>query len=126
MAMRCGQRQEIVGVGIGVDHREHSLVVAPGERPGQVARQFHGNSRLEVVWTLIPVLIVSAIAVPTFSTLAVTSKPAPEGALQVTAIGHQWWWEFQYPELGITTANELHLPVDRPVSVTLESGDVIH
>lgn len=96
------------------------------ERPGQVARQFHGNSRLEVVWTLIPVLIVAAIAVPTFSTMAVTNKPAPEGALQVIAIGHQWWWEFQYPELGITTANEMHLPVDRPIAVTLESKDVIH
>jgi len=96
------------------------------ERPGQVARQFHGNSRLEIVWTLIPVLIVAAMAVPTFSTMAVTSKPAPDGALQVIAIGHQWWWEFQYPELGITTANELHLPVDRPVNVTLESKDVIH
>lgn len=96
------------------------------ERPGQVARQFHGNPRLEVVWTLIPVLIVVAMAVPTYSTMAATSKPAPEGALQVIAIGHQWWWEFQYPELGITTANEMHLPVDRPVSVTLRSTDVIH
>ena len=96
------------------------------ERPGGEARQFHGNSRLEVVWTLIPVLIVVAMAVPTFSTMAVTSKPAPDNALKVIAIGHQWWWEFQYPELGITTANELHLPVDRPVSVALQSGDVIH
>ncbi|MGE3858015.1 MAG: cytochrome c oxidase subunit II, partial [Dehalococcoidia bacterium] len=96
------------------------------ERPDGVARQFHGNPRLEVVWTLIPVLIVVAMAVPTYSTMAVTSKPAPEGALQVVAIGHQWWWEFQYPELGITTANELHLPVDRPVSVLLQSTDVIH
>ena len=96
------------------------------ERPGQEARQFHGNSRLEVVWTLIPVLLVVAMAVPTFSTMSVLTKPAPEGALQVIAIGHQWWWEFQYPELGITTANELHLPVNRPVSVTLKSVDVIH
>jgi cytochrome c oxidase subunit 2 len=96
------------------------------ERPGQVARQFHGNSRLEVVWTLIPVLIVVAMAVPTFSTMAVTSKPAPDNALQVIAIGHQWWWEFQYPELGISTANELHLPVNRPVSIKLQSTDVIH
>ena len=96
------------------------------ERPGQVARQFHGNSRLEVIWTLVPVLIVVAIAVPTYSAMASITKPAPENALKVIAIGHQWWWEFRYPELGITTANELHLPVDRPVSVTLESKDVIH
>ena len=96
------------------------------ERPGQVARQFHGNSRLEVVWTLIPSILVVAMAVPTFSVMSVTSKPPPDNALKVIAIGHQWWWEFQYPELGITTANELHLPVNRPVSVILQSGDVIH
>ncbi|MFA7248811.1 MAG: cytochrome c oxidase subunit II [Dehalococcoidia bacterium] len=96
------------------------------ERPGQLARQFHGNSRLEVIWTLIPVLIVVAISVPTFSAMAATSKPAPDDALKVIAIGHQWWWEFQYPEQGITTANELHLPVGRPVSITLTSKDVIH
>ena len=96
------------------------------ERPGQTAQQFHGNSRLEVLWTLIPVLLVVVITVPTFTVMAATSKPAPKDALQVIAIGHQWWWEFQYPELGITTANELHLPVNRPVAVSLESVDVIH
>ena len=51
---------------------------------------------------------------------------APEGALEVVAIGHQWWFEFQYPELGITTANELYLPVDRAVNIKLQSVDVIH
>ena len=96
------------------------------ERPGQVARQFHGNFRLEVIWTLIPVLIVVAMAVPTFSTMAAINQPAPDNALKVIAIGHQWWWEFKYPELGITTANELYLAEGRPVSVMLESTDVIH
>ena len=96
------------------------------ERPGQTAMQFHGNARLEVVWTLIPVLIVVAMAVPTFATIHDTTGAAPDNALQVTAIGHQWWFEFQYPELGIVTANELHIPVDRPVNITLESKDVIH
>ena len=96
------------------------------ERPGQAARQFHGNSRLEVVWTLIPVVIVVIMAVPTFAALSDSAKAPPADALQVVAIGHQWWFEFQYPELGITTANELHVPVDRAVYVTLESKDVIH
>ena len=96
------------------------------ERPGQVARQFHGNSKLEVVWTLIPVLIVVVMAIPTFSTIHDTAQEPPKDALQVIAIGHQWWFEFQYPELGITTANELHVPVDRAVYITLESKDVIH
>ncbi|MEX2445831.1 MAG: cytochrome c oxidase subunit II [Dehalococcoidia bacterium] len=114
----------IVFVGIMALTLIFSLVYR--ERPGQVARQFHGNSRLEVLWTLIPVLIVVVMAVPTFSTIAETHAPAPEGALEVRAIGHQWWFEFEYPELGITTANELHIPVDRAVNVTLESEDVIH
>ncbi|MSQ30986.1 MAG: cytochrome c oxidase subunit II [Dehalococcoidia bacterium] len=96
------------------------------ERPGQTALQFHGNSKLEVVWTLIPVIIVVIMAVPTFSAISETSKAPPADALKVVAIGHQWWFEFQYPELGLTTANELHVPVGRAVSVTLESKDVIH
>ena len=96
------------------------------ERPGQTAMQFHGNSKLEVVWTLIPVIIVAIMAVPTFSAISATSKAPPGDALEVVAIGHQWWFEFQYPELGITTANELHVPVGRAVSIKLESHDVIH
>ena len=97
------------------------------ERPGRVAKQIHGNTRLEVVWTLIPVVLVVIIAVPTFEAISKTSgAEAPADALQVTATGHQWWFEFEYPELGITTANEIHIPVDRPVEFTLLSEDVIH
>ena len=97
------------------------------ERPGREARQFHGNARLEVIWTLVPVAIVAAISIPTFNAIRdTTADELPDGALQVIATGHQWWFEFEYPELGITTANELHLPVDRAVNVTLLSDDVIH
>jgi cytochrome c oxidase subunit II len=100
------------------------------ERPGEEARQFHGNPRLEVLWTLVPVGIVVAMAVPTFQVIAeMHQDPADVGGgdvLEVVAIGHQWWFEFQYPELDIVTANELYIPVDRPVSITLQSVDVIH
>jgi cytochrome c oxidase subunit 2 len=96
------------------------------EREGAEAMQFHGNARLEVLWTLIPVAIVAVIAIPTFNAIVDTHGDAPDGALEVIATGHQWWFEFEYPEFGITTANELYLPVDRPVSVTLLSVDVIH
>ncbi|MEE9284659.1 MAG: cytochrome c oxidase subunit II [Dehalococcoidia bacterium] len=97
-------------------------------RPNQsgLPPQIHGSTRLEIVWTLIPVLILAIIAVPTYITIADQSKP-PEGpAIDVEVIGHQWWWEFRYPDLGITTANEMHVPVDTAVNITLLSGDVVH
>ena len=96
------------------------------EREGAVAKQFHGNSKLEVLLVGVPVMIVVAMMVPSFRAIAQNTADPPEDALQVIAIGHQWWFEFQYPELGITTANEMHVPVGRAVNVTLKSDDVIH
>ncbi len=96
------------------------------ERPGREARQFHGNTRLEVWWTLIPVVIVAIIAVPTFISIFDTSGDPPEDAVVVEVTAHQWWFEFRYPEQGIVTANEIHLPVDRAASFKLQSVDVIH
>jgi cytochrome c oxidase subunit 2 len=89
-------------------------------------RQTHGNTRLEVVWTIIPAVLLAVLAVPTVSTLFdIRTKPAGE-VLEVTVIGHQWWWEYQYPSLGINTANELHIPADTNVYLSLGSADVIH
>lgn len=100
------------------------------ERPGRQARQIHGNTRLEVVWTLVPVAIIAMIAVPTFDALFKIADKPPADALKVEAIGHQWWFEFRYlDEAGntvLTTANELHLPEGRAVAVDLRSVDVIH
>lgn len=96
------------------------------EKEGTTAQQFHGNSKLEAVLLAVPVLIVVAMMVPSFKAIAQNTADPPEGALEVIAIGHQWWFEFQYPELGVTTANELHVPVGRAVSVKLKSADVIH
>jgi cytochrome c oxidase subunit 2 len=87
--------------------------------------QHHGHTTLEIAWTLAPALILVFIAVPTVRTIFQTSK-APPGALKVEVIGHQWWWEYRYPDLGIVTANELHVPVGKPVSVDITSADVIH
>lgn len=82
---------------------------------------------LEVVWTIGPALVVLMISIPTVRTIF-RSQPrvAPEGALEIKVTAHQWWWEFQYGDSGITTANELHLPVGRPIRLNLVSSDVIH
>jgi len=96
------------------------------EQEGVEALQTHGNSRLEILWTFIPVIIVVIMAVPTFDAIVQMEGDAPDGALEVTAIGNQWWFAFEYEEEGIVTATDLHLEVNRPVSVTLLSNDVIH
>lgn len=97
------------------------------DRPGRAEpRPVHGHLGLEIGWTLVPVIIVIAIAVPTIATIFKTQAAAPPGSLRVELIGHQWWWEIRYPELGVTTVNELHIPTGRPVSLTLKSADVIH
>jgi len=89
-------------------------------------RQVHGHLGMEVAWTIGPALIVVAIAVPTIQALFDTQRGDPENAMLVDVVGHQFWWEFRYPEQGVVTANELHLPVGRPVSLRLHSADVIH
>jgi cytochrome c oxidase subunit 2 len=89
-------------------------------------RQIHGHLGLELAWTIAPALIVVAIAIPTIQAVFSTQRGDPENALVVDVVGHQYWWEFRYPDTGVVTANELHLPVDRPVSLRLHSADVVH
>ncbi len=89
--------------------------------------QIHGNTPLEITWTIIPAVILIVILYFTFQTQAALANPPEDpNSVHVRVIGHQWWWEFQYPDLGVTTANELHIPSKVPVVVTLESADVIH
>ncbi len=96
-------------------------------RPGDLKpKQVHGNAALEVTWTVIPVVILIFIAIPTVSTVFETQAKAAPDALQVEVTGHQWWWEFKYPQLGITTANELYLPNGRTVNFQLKTADVVH
>ena len=93
------------------------------ERPEPV----HGSVVLEIGWTLVPAVILVLIAVPTIRTIwDVDNPPEDANALQVEVVGHQWWWEFNYPELDVTTANEMHVPVGRTVELTLRSDDVLH
>ncbi len=97
-------------------------------KPGDAEpEQIHGNTMVEIIWTVIPALILAMIAVPTVKAIFKENE-TPKGAnvLTVEVIGHQWWWEFRYPEFNLTTANELHVPVGRTVSLKMGAYDVIH
>src|SRR6202790_1483576 len=102
--------------------------VDAGREPAQV----YGSTQIELAWTIIPILIVVVLFLATARVIhAIQDAPEPPGAVQVTAIGHQYWWEFRYPKLGIVTANELHIPVSDPSHPTptflqLLSGDTDH
>ncbi len=90
-------------------------------------RQLHGNTKLEVAWTIAPAVLLAVIAVPTVATLFdITEEPTGDDVLEINVVGHQWWWEYEYPEFGFFTANEMHIPAGRPVYLTMTSDDVIH
>src|SRR6202166_1824531 len=77
--------------------------------------QIYGSTQIELAWTVIPILIVVVLFLATARVIhAIQDAPKPAAALEVTAIGHQFWWEFRYPALGVVTANELHIPVSDP------------
>ena len=89
--------------------------------------QVYGSTQIELAWTVIPTLVVVVLFLSTARVIhAIQDAPRPARAVAVTVIGHQFWWEFRYPELGIVTANELHLPVSMPAYLKLLSADTDH
>jgi len=94
--------------------------------------QVYGSNQIELAWTILPLLIVFVLILVTARTIAdIQNRKPPSGAVKATVIGHQWWWEIRYPELGIVTANELHVPASdgsgsRPTFLKLQSADVAH
>lgn len=100
-------------------------------RPGMPEpKQTHGNTRMELAWTLVPAVILAFIAVPTVQTIFATQQPPPPNAVTVNVVGWQWWWEFKYPVNSgrdtVFTANEIHVPVGTPVALRMTAGDVLH
>jgi cytochrome c oxidase subunit 2 len=99
---------------------------------GREPPQIYGSNQVELAWTVIPVLIVVVLFLAAARVIhAIEDARFPPGTVEVTAIGHQFWWEFQYPRQGFITANELHVPVsDRdhptPTHITLMSADTDH
>jgi cytochrome c oxidase subunit 2 len=114
------------------------IIVKYRARPGQKEpRHVHGNTTLEILWTAIPALILATIAIPTVRTIFKTQAKAVPGALNVEVVGHQWWWEFRYPQYTtqnattgrvdtLVTANELYIPKGRTVNFALRTEDVLH
>ena len=116
-----------LGVFVVVETALLVVIVKFRERPDSPEpKHIHGSTLLEVAWTLAPAVVLIFIAVPTIETIFRTDGRPPADALAVEVIGHQWWWEFRYPDLGITTANELHVPLGKPVALSMTSADVIH
>jgi cytochrome c oxidase subunit II len=112
-----------------------------------VASKTSHNTLIEVLWTLIPVLILVGIAIPSISLLAAQFKPAPAGAITLKAIGNQWYWVHNYPDLGVEVTsnmlpdaeakakgeprllavdNRIVLPVNTPIRLLTTANDVIH
>jgi cytochrome c oxidase subunit II len=100
------------------------------QRPNDTTepKQVHGNTRFEIAWTIAPAIIVVVLFVLALQTQqTLDAKPAPlSDQLTVKVIGHQWWWEYQYPDLNITTATDLVIPVGKVVNLEISSVDVIH
>jgi len=104
----------------------------PASEDGREPPQVYGSNQMELAWTVVPVLIVLVLFFATARVIhSIQQAVPPPGTIRVTAIGHQFWWEFRYPELGVVTANELHVPVSDPARrtptfVTLLSADTDH
>lgn len=87
--------------------------------------QTHGNTPLEIAWTIAPALILAVLAVPTVLTIFALARERPN-ELHVDVTGQQWWWKYEYPKEKVVTANELHIPTGRPIRLALHSNDIIH
>lgn len=93
-----------------------------------IPEQWEGNTKLEIIWTVIPIIILALLAIPTIQqTFALAQDDNPsEDMLKVKVTAHQYWWEFEYPDHGIITAQDLYIPTGQQVYVELTSKDVLH
>jgi cytochrome c oxidase subunit 2 len=88
-------------------------------------RQIHGNNKLEIMWTIIPAVILASIAIPTVRAITDLTECGAD-AYPVQIIGHQWWFEYRYPLDEVVTGTELVIPAGREVCATMTSEDVLH
>ena len=89
--------------------------------------QVHGNVRAELGWTIAPAVVLVVVGIFTVgSVIDLDRIPKGSEVVNVTVTGHQWWWEYEYPDERVVTANELHIPTRTQIAITLRSDDVIH
>ncbi|MEO6848001.1 MAG: cytochrome c oxidase subunit II [Chthoniobacterales bacterium] len=99
---------------------------------GREPPQVYGGTQIELAWTVLPILITLVLIAITARTIGeIQNAKMPDSAIKVRVVGHQWWWEIHYPDYGIVTANELHVPLSAvnrrlPTHITLQSADVAH
>jgi cytochrome c oxidase subunit II len=88
--------------------------------------QTHGNTKIEIAWTIAPSVILAVVLVATITTMFQIQQPQSPNTITVNAVGHQWWWEFQYPDQHFVTADEMWIPTNTVVHINLVSNNVIH
>ncbi len=89
-------------------------------------RQMFGNAKVEIAWTVGPILLLTFIFVMTVHAMHIADPSPGDRPADLVVIAHQWWWEAHYPHSGVVTANEIHIPVGKRLLVLLKSADVIH
>ena len=94
------------------------------KKPGAAGADIHGSLTLELIWTGIPFIIAMVMFVWGAQVFFTLAKP-PADAMDIFVVGKQWMWKVQHPE-GVREINEMHVPINRPVRLTLGSEDVIH
>jgi cytochrome c oxidase subunit 2 len=104
----------------------YALLRFPRWREGERdPEQGEGNKTIEIVWTAIPLAIVVTLFVLSARTMGISDPPPPPEP-DIVVIGHQWWWEARYTNSGAVVANEIHIPVGKPVALRLDAVDVLH
>ena len=96
-----------------------------GKDDADEPKQLHGHARLEIIWTVIPALILAAISVPTVSAVFELTG-CDSDSMKVEVVGHQWWFEYHYPDQGIDTANVMVIPAGQEICAVMTSDDVLH
>jgi cytochrome c oxidase subunit 2 len=113
----------VIGIAIIVATVFLALKFRYREGKNENPKQIHGNTKLEIGWTILPALLLAIVAVPTVGTIFdLAQNPGPQ-ALQITVEGKQWWWQFSYPDAKVVTADEMVIPTGRDVFLKLTACD---